>query len=431
MENPHLIQEDEIDLREYIKVITKRKIFILGVFLIAVIATAIFSYSSPKVYKATATIMITPSVLQNALSPSKGLWDMDKNDSLGGDKMSPWNISIDTHVNLLKSNLVLQRTIQKLNLKDVSGKDETVENLEKNLNIMKAVGESVLQLEASDVNPQKAKDIANTWAEQYVEYSQELVLGEVNGIGDFVMTQFENSKKSLFEAEEAVNDFKKDYKQDVMSSELTIKKEALNNYKKELAGMVLDLKTKEDNLIQLKKQIAKQKRFIIVSKAITDDALWQISSQEDGIPGFEKKGLKSEDINPIYQDLESRIVNGEVDVNTLRAREEYLNNSIEILTAETKELDDEILQKDFDLTQLMRQVDFSKKAYDDFSNKVQEARITKEAQFGEVKIVSPASVPDYPQGGKAKTVVLVGVFSLIFGIFLAFFIEFWQKCLKS
>ena len=133
-------------------------------------------------------------------------------------------------------------------------------------------------------------------------------------------------------------------------------------------------------------------------------------------------------INPIYQDLEERIVNGEIDINTLKARGEYLSGSIESLTKETNELENNIIQKVFELTQLTRQVDIAKKSYDSFSNKVQDTRAIKAAQLGEVKIVSSATVPNYPANqGKLKRVALAGFLSLMFGAFLAFGMEFWKK----
>jgi len=392
MENQQFTKEDEIDLREYIKVIIKRKKLIISLFSIAVIIAAVSSMMTPKVYKATATIMATPSTMQGALFP-----------------------------------LVLQRTIVKLNLKDASGRAVTAEDLSRKLNVKKD-GENAVQLEVTDTNPQEARDIANTWAQQFVEYSKDLLLKEVNGNEDSEMTQFEVSKKNLLAAEKKVNDFKKGYKQDLMSAELTMKKNMLIDYEKELVGMGVELQTKEYTLLELKKQIAVQKEFIIVSKSITDDSLWQASTKVDGLSGLDKKGLRSELINPIYQDLESRILNGEVELNTLKAREEYLNKAIGSLTEDINQLDGDINQKDFDLSGLTSQVDILKKSYDDQSSKIEDARIAKAGEFGELRIVSPANIPSHPVGqGRMKRVALVGILSLILGVFLAFFMEFWQK----
>jgi capsular polysaccharide biosynthesis protein len=53
---PQQIHEDEIDLRELINVIIKRKKLILGIFLASVIVTAVISFSTPRVYLSTAII---------------------------------------------------------------------------------------------------------------------------------------------------------------------------------------------------------------------------------------------------------------------------------------------------------------------------------------------------------------------------------------
>ncbi len=52
------MEEQEIDLRDHIKVILKRKKVILAVFFVTVITTAIVSFLMPKVYEVTSTVQI-------------------------------------------------------------------------------------------------------------------------------------------------------------------------------------------------------------------------------------------------------------------------------------------------------------------------------------------------------------------------------------
>jgi len=58
MENQQYIQEDEIDIREYINVIVKRKKLILSIFLASVIIAAIVSFRMPKIYEITSTVQL-------------------------------------------------------------------------------------------------------------------------------------------------------------------------------------------------------------------------------------------------------------------------------------------------------------------------------------------------------------------------------------
>lgn len=58
METQQYIQEDEIDLREYIKVLIKRKKLILSIFLVSVAIAAVASLMMPKIYEVTSTLQI-------------------------------------------------------------------------------------------------------------------------------------------------------------------------------------------------------------------------------------------------------------------------------------------------------------------------------------------------------------------------------------
>jgi capsular polysaccharide biosynthesis protein len=55
-QQPQQIHEDEIDLRELINVVVKRKRLILGIFLASVIITAVISFLTPRTYLSTAVI---------------------------------------------------------------------------------------------------------------------------------------------------------------------------------------------------------------------------------------------------------------------------------------------------------------------------------------------------------------------------------------
>jgi uncharacterized protein involved in exopolysaccharide biosynthesis len=58
MENQQCAQEDEIDIREYINVIIKRKKLILAIFLVSVFTAAIVSLIMPKVYEIASIVQL-------------------------------------------------------------------------------------------------------------------------------------------------------------------------------------------------------------------------------------------------------------------------------------------------------------------------------------------------------------------------------------
>ena len=421
------MEEKEIDLRDYINVITKRKKTILTVFFVAVITTAVASLLMPRVYQATTSIMIMPSRLQTALSPTQISLDVERATATGEYITPAPAISIPTHRALLKSNTVLERIIDKLKLTDQSGKSLTPDDLDERLNVEEAKGTNILRLEVEDSKPRIAKEIANAWAEEYLKYNHELISGEVKGTGDFVVSQFEIARENLLQSEEAIKDFKDKHKVDLMRAELNIKKEKLNNEKREHLNLGIALKTKEDSLKELKEQIENQEKFIVVSKAITDDALWQREGRGD-LEGLDDRKLRSEEINPLYQALKTRIVNTEIELNTLKSRFGHLERSIELTRKEIDELEKIVNQKEFELTKLTRQAAIHKRTYDNLAIRLEEARIAKAMELGEVRIVSPAIEPESPiKPKKGQMVAISGILSPMLGVFIAFFQEFWAK----
>lgn len=58
MENQQCMQKDEIDIREYINVIIKRKKLILSIFFAAVVIAAIVNLRMPKIYEITSIVQL-------------------------------------------------------------------------------------------------------------------------------------------------------------------------------------------------------------------------------------------------------------------------------------------------------------------------------------------------------------------------------------
>ena len=420
--------ENDVSLSDYIRVVLKKRMLILAVFFVAVIIAAVMSFSMPDIYHATAAIMIMPSKMQIAIFAAELGLDLEKESPKGEYLSQQPIISLPTHKMLLKSNTVLERIIDKLKLTDKSGNKLIPNILSKRLSVKEVKETNILQLETENSDPRITQEIVNNWAQEYVRYSQELISGEVGASGDFIAEQFILAKQNLIQTEEKVKDFKDKYKIDLMQAELNIEKEKLINEKRELADLEITLKTKEDSLKELQKEIEKQEKFIVVSKAITDDALWQKEGKGKDLSDLDERKLSSEEINPTYQKLDIRIVDTKIELNTLRPKSEYLKKSIETTGKRIDELNKAINQRKLELAQLIREVEIYKRTYDKLSIRVEEARIAKAMQLGEVKIVSFAIEPKKPiKPKRIQNVAIFGVLGLMLGVFIAFFQEFWAK----
>jgi len=106
----------------------------------------------------------------------------------------------------------------------------------------------------------------------------------------------------------------------------------------------------------------------------------------------------------------------------------YSREMVQDLEDQVKSLKIAINAKQTTLTELNRQLDIAENAYKTLALRIDEARITKAMELGEVKVVSAAFEPQHPLAlNKKRNVAMAGVTSLMLGVFMAFCLEFWQK----
>jgi polysaccharide biosynthesis transport protein len=420
--------ENEIYLGAYINIIRKRKKIILSIFSVFAVFAVLIGLITPKMYQATTLIMIMPSKAQGILT--------NENLSLGFDrKAEPSNYaaqkSIPTHEALLKTNVVLEKVIDRLELADSRGIKLSPPSIAGALVVKQTKDTNILELIAEAPDAKKAMELSSAWAQEYIKYNQEIIYGEVKGMGDLISDQFEIAKKKLEESEAQTRDFLNANKIDLMRKDLDSKKEVLINNKKGLSDLETVLNTNDNYLKEYKKELGKQKEFIVLTKTVSNGVLLQQNSGGANAADGVSKKLMTEEVNPIYRNLNSRAVDTEIEINIIRPKIEYMNNAIAAAEKETGELQNTLNQKEFELTQLYRQADIYRRTYNNLSTKIEDARIAKGLQLGEVKIVSPAIAPERSMHSrKMQNGMAICLFGLICGLSSAFLMDFFENLKK-
>ena len=177
MENQQYTQEDEIDLREYINVIIKRKKLILAVFLVSVVTAAIVSLRMPKIYEITSAIQL--GSINELLIKNEDAKAIMLNQN--------YLLTIINNLNLKMSPDGLQKDIK---ISDISGTNLlkikiTYPNIDMALKINDAIvsplivqGQSLYQVRTSIINA-RLKELygAIKNAEEDIVRTQNLIMG--------------------------------------------------------------------------------------------------------------------------------------------------------------------------------------------------------------------------------------------------------------
>lgn len=354
-------QEEEIDLREYINVLLKRKGIIILIFLIAVITAALVSYFYLKpVYEASTILMISKPKYQVELEPKIQT------------QITP-EISLATYESLIKDREIEEEVIKRLNL-DQPPYELTPDNLQGMITIESLKNTNLIKMSLQSGNSKLTKDIANVWAALFVEKNKELHLKESKEAQGFIEEQLKISKQNLSKIEEEIREFNEINKIDAMNKEITeklkkimenesrladvkigIKKEEahvirafqqllqkrVECYQSKKADLELSILKEKTNLIQIQKQLNEQDKIITLSKSIIEDQFYkqlvEKISESESIALNELK-LYNEELNPLFVGLQNKLDSSALSLKNKEAESQKLTEIITFLDSKLEEV---------------------------------------------------------------------------------------------
>ena len=411
------IQEEEIDLREYINVLLKRKGVIILIFLIAVITAALVSYFYLKpVYEASTILMISKPKYQVELEPKIQT------------QFTP-EVSLATYESLIKDREIEEEVIKKLNLNQPPY-ELTPDNLQGMIAIESLKNTNLIKMNLQTGDPKLAKDIANVWAALFVEKNKDLNLQESKESQEFIEEQLKISSQNLSKIEEEIREFNETNKIEIVENEIKGKAAKILNYDLRLADIKLSLQKETARKEQVIIALNEQDKVLKLSKSITEDQFFHQLISNITNDNFNNINLTyvSEETNPIYYNLVQQLISTDISINSLQAEEKQLKENIDDYWERIENLKQELAQEKLTQSRLEREYDTAKGVYDILSQKNEEVKIAVATESGLVKIASLAYEPRAPiKPNKKLNILIAGVLGLFVGIFVAFFLEFWQK----
>ena len=403
------IQEEEIDLREYINVLLKRKGIIILIFLIAVITASIVSYFIIEpVYQANAVIAVSKPKIINSL--------VDE-------------ISLEDYKSLIKDIEIEEEVIRKLNL-DKPPTEVTPYDLERMITIEIPKDTNLIKMNLQAANPKLTKDIINTWATLFVEKNKKLYFEEVKKAKTDVEEKLKLAEKDFFEIEEKLMKFNETGNVEMLENEVVYKIVKILSFKSRLIDIQLSLEKESAEKEQVSAALIEQDKILKLNKSIVDDQFFQqlISNITDANLKIANLTYVSEVTNPIYYNLAQQLIFTNVSINSLIAEENQLGKNINDFNISLKGLREELTEKKLILSQLDREYNAKEKLYNIFYKQAEEIQLTETAEEDLLKIASLAYEPKSPiKPNKKLNILIAGVLGLFVGIFVAFFLEFWQK----
>lgn len=470
-----VIVEEEIDLRQYVLVLFRKRWLIIGLTILVAAVAYVQSARQPKIYEATANLVMYRLRPEIIFAPEfKTIMEAG---GTGGQTRSE---RIKGLVELAKSSAIANSVVTKI------GESLTKEEKEPGALIGMIEGKTegdIIKISVLNEDPAKAALIANMWAVEYENH--------VNGVYspaateellDSTSGEFKKAKQRYDMAEKKLSDFLSTNSADVCSRMLKekgnivkilsqAKGKSFSVTVNELIGYYTKRK-RLGGLLRNAKALAQQ--IEADGGASSGTAFALILLEQKTYAGEETAQLRTSEQENMWQlDLSSLMESGEVkqrkevaalvqalekhiaELDTAIAetlptspppeagvvarpnRETWLEKVLnrkdtEDIESAIKKVEDEIAELTGELErqqalrkELARARDQAWEIYKTLAKKIDELHIMKQVGGTEVKLAAEAVVPKNPVSPKTrKNVGLAAVVGFMISCFLAFFIEF-------
>lgn len=474
--------EEQIDLREYLRVILKRKWTVITLFAVIVVTVGIHSFTATPIYQATTRLVIekeNPNVVS--------IEEVMAVDASGSDYYQ-------TQYKIIESRTVAREVIRRLHL-DKSEEffpkpgDDLISNLKRSIwetiavskeaiaSLLRTENEKVTaevseeyqpdsslvsafidRIEVSpirnsrlvDVNfqakdPVMATKIVNTLARAYIDQNLETKLAAVQDAVKWLHTRIAEEREKVEKAEQALLRYKEEHSivTDFSSGVEMVTAQKLAQLNTQVVEAESQRVEAETRYKQAAAMAGSPDMLGSIPEVLKNELIRQIKSMEvelyKRMSELSKKyGQKHPRMVAIESELKSlqKRKSQEVNrvINSLRneyrvalAREESLKGALARQKKESLDLN----KKAIAYSVLNRESESARHMYDLLIKRFKETTLTEDMRTGNIRIIDRAEMPGTPVKPKKKlNLILAIIVGLVMGVGLAFFFEYLDNTIK-
>lgn len=167
--------DGSLDLREFMGTILRRKWLVLGVAVVVVALAAAYSYSRPKVFSSTASVLSRPIRVQST--------DEDPSD----------NQSMPTEAQLVRSTPVAQIA------REIVGRPQDLQDMLRRVTVTIPENTEILQISYTDSTPRRAQSGAQAFADGYLRFKAELAREGIEDDAATIQDEIDHIDERLLE----------------------------------------------------------------------------------------------------------------------------------------------------------------------------------------------------------------------------------------
>ncbi|MFO7963168.1 MAG: polysaccharide biosynthesis tyrosine autokinase [Desulfobacterales bacterium] len=474
--------EETIDLRDYMRIILKRRWTVIAFFAVVVFTVAVYTFSATPIFQATSRIVIEKEN-PNLVS----IQEVMAVDATGTDYYQ-------TQYKIIESRNVAREVIRRLDLENSpeffpepkkhfiadikrslsetvsqargwiaslvrsddapSAKEKTGENAGEaalvsaflsRVSVNPIRNSRLVDVSVEAKNPIMAAEMANALVSSYISRNLETKLEATKDAVKWLSERIAEERKKVEDAERALLQYKQtneiitDFSSD--AEKITAEKLAsLNQQVVDAESLRVEAETRYLQALSLENT---PNMIDSIPEVLSNDIIKEIKKMEvalyNRMSELSKKYGKN---HPAMVAIESELADlrkrkaaeARQVINSLKneyklalAREESLKKALEGQKAETLEMNEKAIQ----FGVLQRQAESARNMYELLVKRFKETSLTEEMKTGNIRVIDKAEVPRGPIKPKKKlNILLAVVIGLAGGVGLAFFLEYLDNTIK-
>lgn len=454
--------ETGIGVQEYWQILKRRWLPAVAVFASVLALTAYSTLKEKPVYEAEGKLLFKKS------TPGSALTELGK--EIG--QLTPaaeQSNPLTTEIELIRSVENIEKTIDRLDLKDEKTNDLKAKDFSKKLTVATIRGADILTVSYKDKNPKIAADVVKTMMDFYIDNNQKVNRLEAVSVRQFIERKLPHSDKNMRKAAVELSKFKEDNKivnlEEEAKSAVTVmaglesqidqaqseflkatakskafENELRMNPQQALAASTLSQSSAVQEALKEYKQTERllaieQNRYVETSEFIvrlkSNKATMKglLDKQIQQVLGGEKPlANQALQIGEVKPKLIEEFIKVDVERQGLAQRVTILSNAL----AGYKERVKVLPKLEKEKRQLERRLQESEADYEELQKKLQQIRITENQQVGNARIVQRPSVPEEPVASRKSLLLVSGsLLGTLLAIVAAMLLEAQDKSVKT
>ncbi len=436
-------QELELDLRQLWQALWRRKVIIIGLFVVACVVAYAYSSRMTPIYEASTTVVVRE---RSAALTLPGL------ESLTGSGQS----YVQNSLNLFRSRTLALRTAQRLGF-DYDVHSSEFSAFRNRISVQPSSGSDLVRISVQHEDPAMAERIANTLVEAFIEESQRLNSLDVRAAREFIQAQLVQFEVDLEQAEENLVRYKEQADIVTPSGETAAVLEGITRLENLRAEATVARQTAQSRLNALQGELAGERRSIVSSNVVAANPLIgsirsQLATLEAQLAAAREQYTErhprvvslTAQINEYRRELSDQIARLETADTDTHISQEMISLQAEVmaqdariealdaLISDREALLGDLPEKELRLTRLIRQANVTEGIYTTLLQRYEEMRINEAMESANVSVLDPAIEPRTPIKPRVRlNVAIAGFLGLFVGVGLAFLLEYLDTTFRS